>query len=255
MYVLYLDESGTQGDEASYFVLAGLAVFEREIHWYAQDLNDLQSQYFPAVDEPVHFHATTLRARESAKLEPPWDLLTAAQRYIIKDQVYEFIRNRQGVLFGCAVEKSFASLRREDPYERAFEDIISRFDMFLRRRNQQAASEGREEQRGIIVLAESSYERTIGQNARQFQMGGTRWGQLHNVTDIPLFAPAKATRLLQFADFCSNAIYGRYHSRLTRDFDTIAHKFDMDGGVMHGLVHLTKDFQCMCPACISRRRT
>ena len=54
MYILYLDESGTHS-EASYFVLAGLAVFEREIHWFSQDLDALQREYFPAENEPVFF--------------------------------------------------------------------------------------------------------------------------------------------------------------------------------------------------------
>ena len=48
---------------------------------------------------------------------------------------------------------------------------------------------------------------------------GSRWRLLHNVTDIPHFASAKETRLLQYADFCDNPIYGRYNSKLTGDFD------------------------------------
>lgn len=59
MYILYRDESGTHS-EASYVVLAGLAVFEREIHWFSQDLDTLQREYFPAENEPVFLHARTL---------------------------------------------------------------------------------------------------------------------------------------------------------------------------------------------------
>ena len=253
VYILYLDESGTQGDEASYFVLAGLAVFEREIHWYARELNTLQAEFLPLHSEPIHFHATTLRARAGTNLEEPWTQITYEDRLTIKNRVYDTLRSRQGVLFGCAIEKVYANQRGEDPYERAFEDIVSRFDKFIGRKNQQATSEGRDEQRGLIVLAESKFEPTIATLARRLQTNGTRWGFLHNVTDIPYFAPARATRLLQFADFCSNAIYGRYHSGLTGDFDKIAPKFDMDGGIMHGLAHLSLDDQCMCPACMSRR--
>ncbi len=68
MYVLYLDESGTT-PESSYFVLGGLAVFEREIYWFTQELEDLQHQYFPKETEPLMFHATKLRVRESEKVE------------------------------------------------------------------------------------------------------------------------------------------------------------------------------------------
>jgi hypothetical protein len=76
---------------------------------------------------------------------------------------------------------------------------------------------------------------------------------LHNVTDVPLFAPAAATRLLQYADFCSNAIYRRFHSGQASDFDRIATKFDQEGNIIHGLVHLSTDSLCTCIACFSRR--
>jgi len=252
LYILYLDESGTT-PEASYFVLAGLAVFEREIYWFSQELDILQQQYFPGKTDPVLFHATKLRIREGDNVDPPWDTLSSAKRRELKDRIYGVLRNRRGVLFGCAIEKKLAQAREEDPYERAFEDLVSRFDLFLTRVNRQMVAEGREEQRGLIVLAESSYQKTIAILARRLREQGTRWGHLHNVSDVPLFAPAKDTRLLQYADFCANAIYGRYHAKLTGDFDCIAAKFDQEGGVMHGLSHLTTDAGCNCIACFSRR--
>lgn len=252
MYILYLDESGTHG-EASYFVLAGLAVFEREIHWFSQDLDLLQKEYFPEETEPVFFHAAPLRTRTGGSVVQPWDKLTVEQRRDLKDKVYQVIASRRAVLFACAVEKAFSDLRNEDPYERAFEDLISRFDLFMSRTNRQASVEGREEQRGLIVLAESSYEKTLALLARRLRQQGTRWHNLHNVTDVPLFAPARDTRLLQYADFCANAIYGRYHSKLTGDFDRIANKFDRESGIVHGLAHLTRDSSCSCLACFSRQ--
>ena len=248
MYVLYLDESGTHG-EASYFVLAGLAVFEREIHWFGQDLDALQTEYFPD-QPPIHFHATKLRG---SRVEPPWDSLSVEQRRTLKQRVYGIVRNRRASLFACAVEKEWARTRSLDSYEHAFEQIVSRFDMFLSRSNRVAIADGKEEQRGMLVLAESAFQKTLGVLARKLQTAGTRWGtQLHNVTDVPLFASPTDTRLLQFADFCANAVYGRYQSGLTRDFDQIASKFDHDGGVMHGLTHITTDNECVCLACFSR---
>jgi len=252
MYILYLDESGTTS-EASYFVLAGLAVFEREIYWFSQELDNLQQQYFPQEAEPILFHATKLRVRQGEEVEEPWSRLTTEKRRELKDRIYSILRNRRGILFGCAIEKKLTQVRREDHYERAFEDLISRFDLFLNRLNRQAAAENKEEQRGLIVLAESSYQKTIALLARRLREQGTRWGLLHNVSDVPLFAPARDTRLLQYADFCANAIYGRYHSKLTGDFDRIAPKFDQEGGIVHGLSHLSTDSNCACIACFSRR--
>ena len=39
-------------------------------------------------------------------------------------------------------------------------------------------------------------------------------------------------------------------------FDTIVSKFDQDQGILHGLAHKqTKNQNCMCPACLTRRST
>ncbi|MFH0847163.1 MAG: DUF3800 domain-containing protein [Chloroflexota bacterium] len=252
VYILYLDESGTT-PESSYFVVAGLAVFEREIYWFSQELDNLQQQYFPGTTAPILFHATKLRVREGEKVEEPWNSLSDEKRRELRERIYSILRNRRGILFGCAIEKRLAHARSEDPYERAFEDLVSRFDLFLSRLNRQMTAEGRDEQRGLIVLAESSYQKTIALLARRLSEQGTRWGLLHNVCDVPLFAPAKDTRLLQYADFCANAIYGRYHAKLTGDFDSIAPRFDQDSGVIHGLSHLSTDAACACIACFSRR--
>ncbi len=252
MFILYLDESGNNS-EASCFVLAGLAVFEREIYWFGQDLDSLQKEYFPTERDSILFHATKMRVADNQNVDPPWNSLTQEKRRQLKDRVYDSIRARRAVLFGCVVDQKFASNRNVDAYERAFEDIINRFDLFLARINAQAEKEGREEQRGLIVLAESSFEKTISLLAHRIRVQGTRWGQLRNMSDVPFFAPAKDTRLLQYADFCANALYGRYHASLARDFDRIALKFDQEGNSLHGLNHLTLDGMCACIACFSRR--
>ena len=230
-------------------MLGGLAVFEREIHWFSQDVDRLQNQYFPS-SPPIHFHATKLRGQN---VDPPWDQLELKKRRELKDRVYDIFREHRGVLFACAVEKDWAKANNVEAYEYAFEQIVSRFDMFMGRINRAADKAGGEEQRGVLVLAESSYKKTLAVLARKLQTVGTRWGtSLRNITDVPFFASPIETRLLQLADFCSNAVYGRYHSGLTLDFDRIAPKFDQFDGVVHGLVHLTTDFMCSCLACFSR---
>jgi hypothetical protein len=245
MYVLYLDESGTHA-AATYFVLAGLAVFEREIHWYTQDLDAIQERHFPDADEPVVFHATDMRAPQD-KTPPPFDQHNAPKRRQILRELLEIVRNRRGVLFGVAIEKAW--LREEDPYERAFEDLTSRFDMFLGRYN----ARENDEQRGLIVVSQSSYQQRLETLGRQFRGGSTRWRKIYTIADAPFFVPTANTRILQLADVAANAIFGRYNSGLTGDFDIIAPRFDNDEGRIHGLCHLSRDHQCQCPACLSRQ--
>ncbi len=236
------------GGDDSYFVLAGLAVFERETYWYAQDIDQIQRQYFPDVDYPIEFHVSPLRQRDSNRLPQPFNLLSFEQRRQLINDIYQVIRHRRGVLFGIAIEKAWCI--NEDPYERAFEDITSRFDLYLSRINLAA---GEHEQRGLIAVAESSYKRNLQILGERFRGGSTRWGQIRNLAEVPFFLPAKNTRLLQLADFCSNAIFGRYNSGFTRDFDIIAPKFDRDQGRIHGLAHLTKNHDCQCMACLARQ--
>jgi hypothetical protein len=257
MYILYLDESGTNTDARS-FVLAGIAVFEREIHWFAQDVDALQNRYFPDIREPVEFHASKLRAPEASLVEP-FNRLTAQERKQLAAEMYGIIRERRGVLFGAVIEKE---CYQGEPYELAFEDLTSRFDHFLRRYNWNLSNVGGtvgragEEQRGLIAVAESAYRENLEVLGERFRGGSTRWGNLHAIADVPFFLPAKNTRLLQLADFCSNAIYGRYQHGMTRDFDLIASKFDRDeSGRVHGLSHRCADPECQCLACLTRQLT
>lgn len=246
MFALYLDESGYHSD-ADYFVLAGLAVFEREMYWYAQDMDALQRRYFPDIQEPIEFHASPLRASRDEDAPPPFNKISREERRELVASIYQIIRSRQGVLFGVAIEKAWRP--GEDHYARAFEDLVSRFDLFVRRYNA-TANDG--EHRGIIAVAESSYRENLMVLGERFRGGSTRWGAVRTLAEVPFFLPAKNTRLLQLADFCANAIYGRYNSGFIRDFDVIAPRFDREGGRIHGLVHLTRDYQCQCTACFSR---
>lgn len=163
-----MDESGVHSD-AKTFVLSGLAVFEREIHWFTQDLDAIQAKYFPNVTEPIEFHVSQLRRPED-KIPKPFDSLTKERRRQLVDDIYKIIRHRRGVLFAVAIEKPWA-WAREDPYERAFEELTNRFDLYVRRLNAQTPEH---EQRGLIVVAESSYRDRLEILGRKFRGGATR---------------------------------------------------------------------------------
>ncbi len=246
MHIVYIDESGTHA-EARYFIVAGLAVFERETFYLAQGLDKLQAKYFPDRQERVTFHATVLRAPEGRVAEP-FDELTQDQRRTLLGEVYDIIAESNASTFAVCMEKSF--LGGDDPYERGLEEIVNRFDRMLAR----VLRDRGEQQRGLIVIAESSYRENLRALAAKIWSEGHRWGEIHNMADVPYFAPSGTTRLLQLADFVANAVFGRYENSYARDFDHIAPKFDHDGQFLHGLVHITRDRNtCQCPACIVRR--
>ena len=83
---------------------------------------------------------------------------------------------------------------------------------------------------------------------------GTRLGVLHNLADIPYFASAADTRLLQVADLVAHAVFLLYERRDPSLIRAFLDRFDRLDGVLHGLVHHRPNNLtiCECPAHASR---
>ena len=151
------------------------------------------------------------------------------------------------VLFATVVDRVHVAPR--DPYEVAFEDVISRFDLMLSRRHNLGDT-----QRGLVIVAESNYRERLETLGDRILRDGTQWSRTHNLADVPLFTRAARTRLLQAADLVTNATWGSYEKGLAWDFNTLLPKFDREGDRIHGLTHLSSNAaQCMCTACLSWR--
>lgn len=169
MHLFYVDESGSVSDPSQqYFVLAGVAVFERKTHWIEQNLNSIAARFDPVTPEPV---------------------------------------------------------------VHAFEQISSRFDMFLRR----LYTKHGDPQRGIMVFDKSSTEQRIQTLARDFKYSGHSWGTTQNYAEVPLFLDSRASRLIQLADLVAYAIFRHFEHKDSAFFDVIKDCFDAEGGVRHGL--------------------
>lgn len=206
--------------------------------------------YFPSHNEPINLHASDLRAPD-ARVKEPFSELEASKRLDLVYDIYRAIAESRARLFGITIEKSFLHPNQSHGlYERGFEEMVNRFDRMLARI---ALTQG-ETQRGLIVIAESSYRENIELLARQLANQGHRWGDTHNLADIPYFAPASSTRLLLLADFVSNAVFRRYEFGDTKPLDVIMSRFDHEGDRIHGLRHFSSDYyNCYCPTCLSRR--
>ena len=248
MYVLYMDGSGSVKNPGEhYFILAGIAVFERSIYHLIGKADEFVSSLNLGGSDEIELHGSAIAGGR----ERPWKgLPRAARLQIIENGLRVLSESHWSVrAFAVAVHKEARS--PHDPVEYAFEEICNRFNLFLARlfRTEE------EKHRGLVVMDRSHCEETLQELARDFRVRGTRWGQLRNLAEVPLFVDSRASRLVQISDLLSWAVWRRYEHGDTRYFDRIANRFDKEGGVFHGLVHYRPpDEDCLCLACLSRAR-
>lgn len=245
MYCLYLDDSGfVKNIDEHYFVLGGFCVHAHKIYYVRKYLDELAKQIQPANPEALEFHASEIHAGKG-----PWKVFKKAERQEVIRKVLRCleVEKNNTATFSCAVYKS--DYPRRDPVEFAFEDLCSRFEMFLIRQyhltNQRV--------KGSIILDKSIYENILQQLAITFRQTGTRWRNLANLVEVPMFIDSKSSRLIQLADHVAYATFRWYQSKDFKYFDVIQALFDTDeNGVIHGLQHAHHSLTCTCPSCLRR---
>jgi hypothetical protein len=244
MHLLYLDDSGSvKNPDDRHIILAGLAVFERQPHWFSKSMDAIAERCWPESPSTLEFRGADIFAGRRH-----WRGISRDARDLAYREALEVLaKSRHVKLFGAVIHK--AAISPDDPMEYAFEQLCNRFDRFLGRLH--AAGDT---QRGLIILDESSYETSLQSLSRNFRNLGHRWGRLYNLCDVPLFVNSQATRMIQYADLVAYAMRRYFEKGDPALFDIIAHRFDSEGGVVHGLVHYTPTgMVCNCFACRQRR--
>lgn len=244
MYLLYLDESGNENDPNDrYFVLGGVALFERQTFFLTQDIEAIQDKYFPN-HQPISFHASEIRAGRSL-----WRQVDRNKRaQVLEDLTSAILRSpsRGRLLFAAAIEKS-RDLYGENAIARATEEVCKRFDRLLQRRYRR----DNDPQRGLLIFSEGRFDARAKIWVKDFHRRGTQWGAINNLADIPYFAPANESRLLQAADLVAHATWLLYERRDARLLRALLPAFDVMDGAVHGLAHVRANaLACDCPACI-----
>ena len=181
MHVLYLDDAGSATNpNHRHFVLAGIAIFERQIHWLSEALNKIAAA--TGHDDPA---ALELHGSHMHGGKGPWRKIPKEfRRQTIRDGLAaasSLWSRHQWRLFGVVVDQ--AALSPEDPIEYAFEQLANRFDRFIGRNYRQSGHTDR----GLIVLDKSTRETRLQTLAAEFKTSGHRWGTLHNLADVPFF--------------------------------------------------------------------
>lgn len=243
VHLLYLDDSGSVGNATDrHVILAGLEVFEKLPYWFSRHLDVIAREIAPESWEELEFRGVDIFSGRKR-----WRKIKQEVREAAYARALDILsRSSQMRLFGAAIHK--AAISPENPIEYAFEQLINRFDRFLTRLHRAGDT-----QRGIVVLDKGSYETALQGLAQEFRVDGHRWGNLHNISETPLFVDSRATRMIQFADMIAYALRRYFERGQSTHFDRIAHLFDSEGGVIHGLVHYTPaGSQCNCHICRQR---
>ena len=226
MYLLYADESGIAADpKQSYFVLAGISVFERQSYWFADELNKIAARFNVADPGSVELHGSPMLTGKNM-----WRRIPPVDREKAFTDALAMIANshQSNRLFASVIKKS--SVSPDDPVDLAFEQLAMRFDNYLKRLHKAG-----DIQRGLIVFDKSTYETTIQTLATEFRTTGHSWGLIHNFAEVPLFLDSKASPLIQLADLVAYALFRHFESGDSQYYEIIKKRFDTVGGIVHGL--------------------
>lgn len=244
MYLLCADDSGSSADpKQQYFVLTGVAVFERQVHWLGSELDRIVSPSDAISKRPLELHGSPMLGGYD-----DWEAFSRPDRIAAIKNALNVLRSskQSTVAFGVAVKKT--AIPGLNPVERAFEQLCRRFDDFLfddflkqLYLSQQQRKHGHnhvslDAQRGLMIFDDSAMETTLQGLARQFRHAEHSTGPLRNITEVPLFVDSRATRLVQLADLIAYSVF-RYVERGDAQFlDVFRHRFHRIGEHEHGLL-------------------
>ncbi len=226
MHLLYVDESGHSDDPTQrYFVMIGIALFERQTWWLSSELDKIALRFDPANPQTVELHGSPMKQGKGV-----WSKVSGNERFqAFRDALEVFAKSHpSNRLFGVVIEK--AVLPNRDIVEYAFEQLLSRFDQYLMRLHKQEDT-----QRGIVILDRSIHEKSLQSLATEFRTIGHTWGILRNFAEVPLFIDSKASRLVQLADLIAYSVFRHYERADSEFFHLIEPRFDRVAGVNYGL--------------------
>lgn len=248
MQLLYIDESGGE-DEGStnYFVLGGVATFERIPYFVCSEIEQIQQEFFPGTTSSIEFRASAIWNGNGQ----PWDSMARPERARLMRRIFDYIAKRDDlVLFAIPFHKpSFPS---DHPVQRTCEEMTGHFDKYLENLEIERSEFGK--QRGLMIFDQSRHEKTVQALTAQYRTTGASFGRVRRLAEVPLFTDSKITRMLQLADFVCYAVFRYYERSDAQFFNLIIRRFHQSAGKLHGLFHMMSNYQeCYCPGCLSRR--
>ncbi|MBJ7331981.1 MAG: DUF3800 domain-containing protein [Solirubrobacteraceae bacterium] len=202
MYLMYVDESGSHGLRHSNraYILAGVAVHERDVGALGGALDEIIRNGLDSPLEPDEYelHAAELRAPRAPS---PWrDVDGQLRRRLLEEAVAAVSR------FGAADPafplQLFVEVLPPGGHhdQEAYGRLLNRFDDWLEPYEQQ----------GLVLSDVNRHDREIQRWAEDWRETAGPWGRLDRLTEVPLFADSRASRLLQAADLVAWSSWRRF---------------------------------------------
>jgi hypothetical protein len=162
-------------------------------------------------------------------------------------------------LFAEAVEKA-AMPPGADIFERAFEQLVTRFHTFLSKREKERVKRGGTspprsvENYGLLI---EDNNQTVAKNIttlmRRFHLQGTLWAKVERIIETPLFVDSSLTSMVQVADLCAYATRRFFENREEDLFGRFFGRFDHARGKVVGIRHYVGARSCKCKVCAAHR--
>ncbi len=145
----------------------------------------------------------------------------------------------------CIDKRHFDSARAKKTVdEQAFEQIVSRFELFLKNKNK-----SNEKVFGVLI---HDNNQTVSKKhtdlMKKFHETGTLWTSISHIVETPFFVNSELTSLIQIADLCSYALRRYFENQEDILFNKIKDRFDKKGNKIVGVRHFT-DEHCACYLC------
>ncbi|MCC7430723.1 DUF3800 domain-containing protein [bacterium] len=172
--------------------------------------------------------------------------LTFIERQNFIKDVAEIVSNwKEAKLFADCIDKIHfdPTKAKKTIDEETFEQIISRFELFLKSQKKY----------GLLI---HDNNQTVAKKhtdlMKKFHSQGTLWTSVKNIIETPLFVDSQLTSMIQVADLCAYALRRYLENNEEELFNLIFKIATKKNGKVVGVRHFT-ELNCCCKICSSHR--
>jgi hypothetical protein len=154
-------------------------------------------------------------------------------------------------LFAECIDKIFfdpaKSARGQNIDEQAFEQIVSRFEQYLKITT---LAEARKIHGMLIHDNNETVAKRLTNLMKTYHQKGTFWTQIDHIIETPLFVNSELTSMIQIVDVCVYGLRRYVENNEDRIFNQIFKRADRKDDVVVGVRHFTEK-KCNCNICSS----